>query len=89
MVRQLGLPVNNSILLVLDNSADTAPSAAEREALGEAVVSVSAALCEADCPIRRHGWIAETMEPQLCAIGSMEELTQALSSLLLGGDGAG
>ena len=28
MVRQLGLPVNNSILLVLDNSADTAPSAA-------------------------------------------------------------
>lgn len=58
MVRQLGLPVNNSILLVLDNSADTAPSAAEREALGEAVVSVSAALCEAGLPHQRHGWIA-------------------------------
>lgn len=82
MVRQLGLPVNNSILLVLDNSADTAPSAAEREALGEAVVSVSAALCEAGLP-HQAAWLdRETMEPQLCAIGSMEELTQALSGLL-------
>ena len=82
MVRQLGLPVNNSILLVLDNSADTAPSAAEREALGEAVVSVSAALCEAGLP-HQAAWLdRETMEPRLCAIGSMEELTQALSGLL-------
>ena len=82
MVRQLGLPVNNSILLVLDNSAGTAPSAAEREALGEAVVSVSAALCEAGLP-HQAAWLdRETMEPQLCAIGSMEELTQALSGLL-------
>ena len=82
MVRQLGLPVNNSILLVLDNSAGTVPSAAEREALGEAVVSVSAALCEAGLP-HQAAWLdRETMEPQLCAIGSMEELTQALSGLL-------
>ena len=82
MVRQLGLPVNNSILLVLDNSAGTAPSASEREALGEAVVSVSAALCEAGLP-HQAAWLdRETMEPQLCAIGSMEELTQALSGLL-------
>ena len=71
-----------AILLVLDNSADTAPSAAEREALGEAVVSVSAALCEAGLP-HQAAWLdRETMEPQLCAIGSMEELTQALSGLL-------
>lgn len=82
MVRQLGLPVNNSILLVLDNSADTVPSAGEREALGEAVVSVSAALCEAGLP-HQAAWLdRETMEPQLCAISSMEELTQALSGLL-------
>lgn len=82
MVRQLGLPVNNSILLVLDNSAGTVPSAAEREALGEAVVSVSAALCEAGLP-HQAAWLdRETMEPRLCAIGSMEDLTQALSGLL-------
>ena len=43
MVRQLGLPVDDSLLLLLDSSADAAPSAAEREALGEAAVSVSAA----------------------------------------------
>ena len=60
----------------------TVPSAAEREALGEAVVSVSAALCEAGLP-HQAAWLdRETMEPQLCAIGSMEELTQALSGLL-------
>ena len=32
MVRQLGLPVDDTLLLVLDNSADTPPSPAEREA---------------------------------------------------------
>ena len=82
MVRQLGLPVNNSILLVLDNTADTAPSPEEREALGEAAVSVSAALCEAGLP-HQAAWLdRETMEPRLCAIGDTEELTQALSGLL-------
>ena len=82
LVRQLGLPVNNAILLVLDNTADTAPSPEEREALGEAAVSVSAALCEAGLP-HQAAWLdRETMEPRLCAIGDTEELTQALSGLL-------
>ena len=81
-MRQLGLPVNNAILLVLDNTADTAPSPEEREALGEAAVSVSAALCEAGLP-HQAAWLdRETMEPRLCAIGDTEELTQALSGLL-------
>ena len=55
---------------------------ADREALGEAAVSVSAALCEAGLP-HQAAWLdRETMEPRLCAIGDTEELTQALSGLL-------
>ena len=46
------------------------------------MVSVSAALCEAGLP-HQAAWLdRETMEPRLCAIGSMEDLTQALSGLL-------
>lgn len=50
MVRQLGLPVDDTLLLVLDNSAAAPPAPAEREALGEAVISVSAAVPSGLCP---------------------------------------
>lgn len=82
MVRQLGLPVDDTLLLVLDNSADTPPSPAEREALGEAVVSVSAALCRQDMA-HRIAWLDRPGgELVFRAVSSMEELTEALPDIL-------
>lgn len=82
MVRQLGLPVDDTLLLVLDNSADTPPSPAEREALGEAVVSVSAALCRQDMA-HRIAWLDRPGgELAFRAVSSMEELTEALPDIL-------
>lgn len=45
IVRQLGLPVDHSILLLLDNSAPEKCTPEDRESLGEVTASVSAALC--------------------------------------------
>ncbi len=47
IVRQLGLPVNNSILLLMDNSVSAPCAPEDCEALGELTASVSAALCSA------------------------------------------
>lgn len=82
MVRQLGLPVDDTLLLVLDNSAAAPPSPAEREALGEAVVSVSAALCQQDVA-HRIAWLDRPGgELAFRAVSSMEELTEALPDIL-------
>ena len=47
IVRQLGLPVNHSILLLMDNSVSAPCAPEDCEALGELTASVSAALCSA------------------------------------------
>ena len=77
LVRQLGLPVNNAILLVLDNTADTAPSPEEREALGEAAVSVSAALCEAGLP-HQAAWLDRETTPEKMLAGARPRRTHIL-----------
>ena len=82
MVRQLGLPVDDSLLLLLDSSADAAPSAAEREALGEAAVSVSAALCGESIP-HRLAWLDRASgELTFREVTCLEELTQSLPDVL-------
>ena len=81
MVRQLGLPVDDT-LLVLDNSAAVPPSPLEREALGEAVISVSAALCQQGFA-HRIAWLDRPSgELALRAVSSMDELTAAMPDIL-------
>lgn len=82
MVRQLGLPVDDTLLLVLDNSAAVPPSPLEREALGEAVISVSAALCQQGFA-HRIAWLDRPSgELALRAVSSMDELTAAMPDIL-------
>ena len=76
------LPVDDSLLLLLDSSADAAPSAAEREALGEAAVSVSAALCGESIP-HRLAWLDRASgELTFREVTCLEELTQSLPDVL-------
>ncbi len=82
MVRQLGLPVDDTLLLVLDNSAAAPPAPAEREALGEAVISVSAALCRQGFA-HRVAWLDRPGgELAFRAVSSMDELTAAMPDIL-------
>ena len=83
MVRQLGLPVDDTLLLALDNAADgVLPDPAALEALGEAAVSVSAALCQAGVA-HRIVWLDRRAAGPACrAVSSLEELTDALSDVL-------
>ena len=82
MVRQLGLPVDDTLLLVLDNTAAAPPSPAEREALGEAVISVSAQLCRQGFP-HRVAWLDRPSgEPAFRAVSSMDDLTAAMPDIL-------
>ena len=72
MVRQLGL----------DNSAAAPPAPAEREALGEAVISVSAALCRQGFA-HRVAWLDRPGgELAFRAVSSMDELTAAMPDIL-------
>lgn len=83
MVRRLGLPVDDTLLLALDNAADGAlPDPAALEALGEAAVSVSAALCQAGVAHRIVWLDRRAAEPACRAVSSLEELTDALSDVL-------
>lgn len=82
MVRQLGLPVDDTLLLVLDNSAAVPPVPLEREALGEAVISVSAALCQQGFA-HRVAWLDRPSgELAFRAVSSMDELTAAMPDIL-------
>lgn len=88
-VRQLGLPVDDSLLLVLDGGAE-APTADAREALGEVFVSLSAALCAQGVAHRAARWAREAGAFVYHSISGMEDLTQALPDLLsaeIGPDG--
>ena len=82
MVRQLGLPVDDTLLLVLDNSAAVPPYPLEREALGEAVISVSAALCQQGFT-HRIAWLDRPSgELAFRTVSSMDELTAAMPDIL-------
>lgn len=81
-VRQLGLPVNNSLLVVLDSTAAADASPALREALGEMAVSVSAALCQQGVG-HRIAWLPPQRETaELCGVASLEELTGSMAQVL-------
>lgn len=81
-VRQLGLPVDDSVLLVLDSGAEDPCTPALREALGEAWICVSAALCGQGVPHRLSRWERESGEFVYYSVSDTEELTQTLSELL-------
>lgn len=81
MVRQLGLPEDDSLLLVLDSGASN-PVPDACEALGEAAVSVSAALCGEGVPHRIAYWKPEAGAFAYSNVSDMDELTQTLPELL-------
>lgn len=82
-VRELGLPVNNSLLLLFDNSAiEKMPDSSMLEFLGETAVSVSTSL------ISMHfshdiAWLDRARnEISVCHIAGEEDVTAAMSGLL-------
>lgn len=85
-VRELGLPVNNSLLIVLDTATDQEKNSAEiKELLGEVAVSVSSALCEMSFS-HDIGWFdGENRQAVLCHISGEEDLTMMMSGLLSAG----
>lgn len=82
IVRQLGLPVNHSILLLMDNSVPAPCAPDDCEALAELTASVSAALCSAGFA-HRIAWFDRT-QGCIAAVeaDSDDTLTQALAELL-------
>lgn len=81
MVRELGLPVNNALLVLLDNS-DARADAALRELLGETVVSLSAALLQKQLS-HDVAWI-DSCRGQLsfCHVASDEDMNVAMVGVL-------
>lgn len=82
IVRQLGLPVNHSILLLMDNSVSAPCAPEDCEALGELTASVSAALCSAGFA-HQIAWF-DREEDCIATVQaeSDDTLTQALAELL-------
>lgn len=82
-VREYGLPINNTVLILLDNIAlNGFRSAEECENIGETAVSVSAALCETNFP-HDIGWFDTEREAvSLMHIAGEDELNAALPLLL-------
>ena len=82
IVRQLGLPVDHSILLLLDNSAPEACTPADKESLGELTASVSAALCAAG--LTHHiAWYDRNQDAvSSVPVEGEDTLTPALAELL-------
>lgn len=81
-VRQLGLPVDDSLLVVLDCGAEAACSPAMREALGEAWICVSAALCGQGVAHRLARWDRTSEAFAYYNVSDTEELTRSLAELL-------
>lgn len=82
-VRELGLPVNNSLLLLLDNSAiETMPDGSMLEFLGEMAVSVSAALISMQFS-HDVAWLdRERNEVAVCHIAGEEDMIAVMSGVL-------
>lgn len=82
IVRQLSLPVDHSILLLLDNSAPEACTPADKESLGELTASVSAALCAAG--LTHHiAWYDRNQDAvSSVPVEGEDTLTPALAELL-------
>ena len=82
IVRQLGLPVNHSILLLMDNSVSAPCAPEDCEALGELTASVSAALCSAGFA-HQIAWFDREEDCIATAQAESDDtLTQALAELL-------
>ena len=82
IVRQLGLPVNHSILLLMDNSVSAPCAPEDCEALGELTASVSAALCSAGFAHQIAWFDREEDCIATAQAESADTLTQALAELL-------
>lgn len=82
-VREYGMPVHHAVLILLDNFCTGVPRpAALCEAIGEAAVSLSAALCEAGLP-HDIGWYdAEKQAVSVLPVASEDALNAALGSIL-------
>ncbi len=83
IVRQLGLPVNHSILVLMDNSTvEPFTDVGLMEALGEMTASVSAALCGAGFSHQVAWYDRERSCIASVQVDSDDDLTQAFSALL-------
>lgn len=82
-VRELGLTVNNSLLLLFDNSAvDKMQGSSMIELLGETVISISTALISVQFP-HDISWLdRENGEVVVCHVAGEEELTAVMSGVL-------
>lgn len=89
ILRELSLPVQNSLLILIENvrlGDDTESYAAETaEAMGEIAVSLSMALCEQKYE-HRIAWIdCEKGQVEACEIGCEEDLNTVMSGILSAG----
>lgn len=82
-VRELGLAVNNSLLLMFDNSATgELPSVDRLEFLGETAVSVSTALISMQLA-HDLAWLdRERNEISVCHVAGEEDMTAVMSAVL-------
>lgn len=82
-VREYGLPVNNTILILYDNiCTDGGRTADMCENIGESTVSFSAALCEAKLPHDIGLYDAEKRSIVLIHITGEDDLNASLSDIL-------
>ena len=83
IVREYGLPVNNSVLILADTVISSGTrSAEEREAIGETVISLSAALCEMSFPHDIGIYDNDRKQISLVHIVSEDDLNAELSYIL-------
>lgn len=83
IVREYGLPVNNSVLILADTVPNSdARNVNEREAIGETVISLSAALCEMNFPHDIGIFDCEKRQVSLIHIACEDDLNAELSYIL-------
>lgn len=84
-VRELGLPVNNSVLLMLDSSYPAENSKPEHEvmdAIGETVISIAQELCDNGVPFQVAWYDSEASTTQVREIMNIDDLSSAMSGVL-------
>lgn len=93
ILRELGLPIQNSLLILIENLAADEMSdsytADTAEAMGEIAVSLSMALCEQKYEHRIAWADAAKRQVESCEICSEEDLNTAMSGILSAGLGSG
>lgn len=89
ILRELGLPIQNSLLILIENAAadelSEVCSADTAEAMGEIAVSLSMALCEQKYEHRIAWTDCEKGQVEACEIGCEEDLNTVMSGILSAG----